>query len=1077
MHHPRLIQGSITALEAALAAEVDCWRERDPFDLPLVLVGNPALQTYLRRRIATGLGSRGHLGLQIVTPNRLAQQLGVPVLLEQGRTPLPGGAARVLAEAVALQAQGYFQPVAQTPGFAQALSRLFVDLREAAISPEALQRVIAEAEVSPEKLTALATLYADAERRRAPFYDVVDAYAAADLPQFTAPAVLVYGITHFPTILRQVLEQLMARVPVIFFLPWTGSEADRAYDELRIWLSRFGVEPETLPETVPDREPTALDHLHQTLFRRQGGVAPDDSVRLLSAPDPAREAREAVRACLAWAERDGIPFHEMAVVYRHEEPYRALLDEAFREAGIPVYLADGRPLADHPQGRRLLALLDLAGSPLRRADVMAFLTETTLPEAIAQEFGAIEPAAWDAISRDAGIVEGREQWRDRLRLLDRAKRRAALGDDDGDLERINERLSAELETIERLSRFIDDFAERLVPPSGPQSWGTYVAYLRALAERYIDGIEPVLDEIAQLDRLTGLVEPESFRRFQRTVRMILEQIKVDQVPALRWAEPGGNGAEPRRPSLGRYGVNVLPVHTLRYLRFRAVVILGLAERSFPARPRQDALLLDRERARLNTVAGWELPLRTAVDTEPLLFLLAVKAATERLLLSYPRGEGSEARSQFPSYFFRAAAEALVGRRVSIEEVDTLPEPLFIRVRSGQFGAACPEEALSLQEYDRTLLAQEPLLGMACLEQVRPAFGRARRAWAARWRDSRLTPYDGVLSDAARAAIERRAGLWRAISPSRLETYATCPYRFFLMYLLRLDPVEEPDLLERIEGLERGALVHDVLERFLTACGPDDPPSAERREAHLAQLLAIATEECDDREQRGLVGYPLLWQIDRKVILEDLIRWYDAEVAARTDAYRPTAFELRFGPKWRQDQSDSALSIDEPIEVEAGEVTLKFQGRIDRIDLPPGRTAFRVIDYKTGRRPSHHKDGAFSGGRALQLPIYLLAASHVLDIAWERGEADYFYVSRRGEFRRVRVDGATLKARWETFTSLLSSLATGIAKGQFHPVPGPNGEHCRFCDYQDVCGVRIVRLAERKAADPRAVEFAQLAEVE
>jgi hypothetical protein len=41
--------------------------------------------------------------------------------------------------------------------------------------------------------------------------------------------------------------------------------------------------------------------------------------------------------------------------------------------------------------------------------------------------------------------------------------------------------------------------------------------------------------------------------------------------------------------------------------------LGLAERAFPPPPRQDPLLLDDERIRLNTAAGAKLPLRAAAS--------------------------------------------------------------------------------------------------------------------------------------------------------------------------------------------------------------------------------------------------------------------------------------------------------------------------------------------------------------------------------------------------------------------------------------------------------------------------------
>ena len=92
------------------------------------------------------------------------------------------------------------------------------------------------------------------------------------------------------------------------------------------------------------------------LFTRPDGVpiAPDGTLRLVSAPDPSREVRAAARACLQWA-REGQRFWEMAVAYRHGDAYRPLVESVFIEAGIPVYLHEGSPLAERPVGRQTLA--------------------------------------------------------------------------------------------------------------------------------------------------------------------------------------------------------------------------------------------------------------------------------------------------------------------------------------------------------------------------------------------------------------------------------------------------------------------------------------------------------------------------------------------------------------------------------------------------------------------------------------------------------------------------------------------------------------------------------------------------
>ena len=128
----------------------------------------------------------------------------------------------------------------------------------------------------------------------------------------------------------------------------------------------------------------------------------------------------------------------------------------------------------------------------------------------------------------------------------------------------------------------------------------------------------------------------SFEQFRTVVRQAITEMRAEDPPAKQ------------RGSFGYRGVNVLDVNSLRHLRFRAVVVLGLSERSFPPPPRQDALLLDHERAALNERRGWEIPLRAGgPDQEPLQFALAIHAASDGLQLSFARTELGDQRASCP----------------------------------------------------------------------------------------------------------------------------------------------------------------------------------------------------------------------------------------------------------------------------------------------------------------------------------------------------------------------------------------------------------------------------------------------
>jgi ATP-dependent helicase/nuclease subunit B len=1066
--------GDLAALEERLASEVRACKAGDPLAPVTILIGNTLLRPYLRRRLARGAG--GHLNLHLLTPNDLARSLGEQALAGRGRVRLPYFGDRILARRVAESTPtSYFAPVSRSPGFAETLRTLFRELGQAAIDPGDWQ-VATDADPGPAgKHRDIGTLYEQHQARLGRFHTAEEWYRFADPARFDARCLLVYGVWRPTTNQRQLLERLGREARLVFFLPWTGTDADDAHQEMRQWLDGLGAVSEYLDARLDAG--TSLGHLQRRLFHPPEPASRIDStVGLLSAPDPPREVREAVRTCLRWAREDGIPFHEMAVAYRSAESYRALVDQVFQQVGIVTYLHEKRRLSEEPAGQRLIALLNLVGSALPRAGVMEFLTETVLPRATQDRFGdaerPIQPATWDHISREASIVEGKDQWRSRLRSLIESK---------GTLEEIEDEIRAtqlkeEIDEIARFERFITAFAAALDEAPDLAAWNEHLDFVCRLARNYIDGIGPILERLEMLRPLQEL-DPDRgvpFEQVRETVRVWLD--RQDSAAVNGWLN--GSGQEIPSGQFGRRGVTVLDVNSLRHLRFKAVVILGVAERSFPSPPRQDPLLLDRERKTLNDRHGWALPLRAmGPDDEALQFALALQAAEERVQISFPRGEAGSSRSHLPSHFFRAAAAALTGTPVEASQVDRLPRNLYTRVAAGTFKLPDGATALDEHEYDRDRLERRPELGLLVCGDDRPTLRHARMADSAR-RDPELSCYDGLLDDASVREISWSAGVGQAVSPSRLETYATCPFKYFLQYVLRLKAVEEPELLERISPLERGSLVHKVLEDFLAECGSDDPPAEHRREAHLERLRRVARRHCERLESQGLVGYRVLWEYDRMAIFEDLEEWYEHEVEdQRRHGLQPLTFELRFGRAWSGEVSGT-YSRDTPFMFQFRGGSLSFQGRADRVDVSTDRSRFRVIDYKSGRVGKWHQKETLSGGRALQLPIYLLAAADLLGIDWRESRAEYFYVSRKGEFKRVALDGSWLEENWEGFTTLLGGLAASMESGLFMPVPRiQKFNNCEFCDYEPLCPGKVAGIARRKRADDRAAAFLRLIEAE
>lgn len=333
----------------------------------------------------------------------------------------------------------------------------------------------------------------------------------------------------------------------------------------------------------------------------------------------------------------------------------------------------------------------------------------------------------------------------------------------------------------------------------------------------------------------------------------------------------------------------------------------------------------------------------------------------------------------------------------------------------------------------------------------------------------------MLTPAAAAHLEKLRAHDRPFSPSGLESYAECPHRFFLASILRAKPISEPETAVRIGALHRGWVFHKILERFLG----EDPAKGEpllHGAGELARLLVVADEELAAAEERGETGYPLSWNYDRSEIREDLRSWLEAEREDPSFAAMPNgAFEVRFGPDYHG-QPDGDLSRDEPLEITANGVKLGVSGRIDRLNWDEGSTRYRVIDYKTGKVYDDHADGDLRGGRALQLPLYLLVGSELTGIAPERGQAEYHFATRKGAFERRSFTGDDLRARRDDLDALLAGIAGGVRTGVFHMAPATD-KSCDWCDFDGLCPANRGAEIDRKSGDPLAVAHSELTEIE
>jgi len=1015
-------------LEDALAGRIRAAKADDPGAPVLVLVGSNMLAMYLRRLLAERLPL---WNVQFFTFAQLARRLGSARLGSAGRRPLPDFARELIFRDVIRQrARGYFQPVADLPGFAGTAAASVADLKEAGLGPEALRTV------KGPKFAAFGDIFAGYESalERLGLYDDADLLAAAadsaaESPLVASADLIAYGFYDLNGLQRRLLLAAASRARSAAAMVPGGEGPAFVYGKpLLEWLSQHGFARET---AAAHEQGGAADRL----FAPPSGKPADaPDCRVLSVPGEPREAREIVRQVLEFAAR-GIPFHEIGILLRSPETYSRLLRDAFDRRGMPYFVSGGTPLRETREARSLEMLAGLVAGDLPRDEVMQFIHFA--PLAFEELLGhAPNTSDWDLLTIEAGIVAGPEEWAGRL-----AELKARAGDGDGEH-------ALPLHELPYLTAFVRELikARDAVPASG--AWADVVGALLGAYERLIKSSadrDRVCAEVRSLIDLDRISPETTLADVREAIGDLLERRRV----------PAG--------AFQRGRVCIGGLFESRGLGFRAVIVPGVVEKAFPSAGRQDPILLDRERAVIAAAAGAHLPGKSGrVDEEKMLFALAVSAAAERLTLTFSRLDVAAARERIPSHFLVRLAEALTGERYDYGSLERAPG--FTRVSMFPAGAG-DGQYVDLDDYDLHTVAglveagrPEQALYLAAVSEQ---FRRGVEVETARWQERRFTGFDGIVAQAAGRAI---AG--EVMSPTRIETFAACPFKYFLGRVLNIQPLEEPERVERIAPLDRGALIHRAFYRAYTECFRNGATAS-------AGEISASLRDAARAEFRRLRTVPpaLTWALDQAEILRDLDRFAALDAAGcRAIGARPAMFETRFGMPPRGDREDEA-STERPLELVFGGKTYKFKGKIDRIDhLGDGEA--RVIDYKTGQKSG--KPDRFAGGTALQLPIYILAAQMLLGDRKVIG-AEYAFATERGGFSSVGFAREALEARKADLERIIVTAEQCIERGIF--VATPVGGRCRYCEFKDVCGANQNVIFERKKGDPAIAGLLEMAEIE
>ena len=753
--------------------------------------------------------------------------------------------------------------------------------------------------------------------------------------------------------------------------------------------------------------------------------------------------RQLLRNVLSDA-RQGIQFGDMAVFVPNLGEATRLRD-AFREAGVPVAGPEPRGLASKPVGRFVLHLVEAMRRDMSRDSVMTWLTSSRVAS---PDTGATMPSTrWDHIARSARIVEfgGETDWQRRLGLYRRSlegRISRYSADPDGDSD---SGISAgvgfwekELEWLDKLEPFVvgllNDVRDGLVA----KSWHGHVKWLRGMLARYLANddnvasgtlagysqVESVLETVAELDTLRHSEEGNAvpFERFGETLSSAIRGV--------------GGG----RSSLGR-GVLIAEISAGIAASFERVHVMGLSETAYQLGGTDHPLLRDGDRNLLDP-SSQNLPtVRVRQEAARLGFEIALdSSATCRLY--WNRSNLGDTSDSYPSPWYLERLSLHLGRPVNAESVmageddeigveGSLTDGSSLASDAWEpYGAELMSLVKSRTEHDRVSSLGDASALIAAMRSHNARVGASFTAF-----DGAVGPIDDVLS-----GISTSAG--------RLESYATCPYRYFLSEVLGVEGVPESDDEFVLSAMARGEIVHDMLDRYVRMRESSDVDEGSDL------LRQVCDDVFDSYEASDFAPPELLWELEQRSLVRRLERWRQGEYDVLGTFSGQSEVEVRFG------YGDGA-NVKFPVRLADGrEIQLGIRGRIDRLAFDKTGNALAVMDYKTGSGAGYSdiNNDPVDRGTRLQIPLYMKAARALYpDVAPDLLVGFYWFVFVSDQNRqlvpRSEIDWPRVDDR---LSEVLSTILQGIRNGEFPANPGNPGfqssvgENCTYCPYDAAC---------------------------
>ena len=653
-------------------------------------------------------------------------------------------------------------------------------------------------------------------------------------------------------------------------------------------------------------------------------TSPDhDGVEVFEARDVYEEAEFAASTICRLIAEHGWRYRDFSIICRKPEQYFGSLDVALQKRGVPCFVSQPVQVDAEPVARFVLSAFEALLSGFATDDLLELL-KTGVSGFTAQEISDLENYAF--LWRLSG-----SGWKEEWVRHPRGFGQEMTEQDEAELTRLNalrRRLITPLlafaaatkdasgeQISEAVFRLLVDFSLEETLPEYCKA--LEAAGDDALAARQVRVWELLMELLDQFYSILG-DRKITRERYYNLLKEVLAKEDLSEIPQTIDEVLFGTAEQVRQSSP------------------KAVFLLGASQGDFPLIPRSSGVFSDTER---RTLIELQLPLgdpleQKTIEERYLAYSVAC-GASEKLYVSWPRTAGAEEKE--PSELVLG----LLSIFPTMQPLRDLPDEYFCSSREAAFSrmaARFTEQSGEAGALRALFEGETDYVGrIAALERVagqRPA----------------------QIEDQA-LAKQLFLGERAFLSPTQIETYHSCPFKYYCRYGLGAKERRPAE----VDAMQYGTLMHYLFEKIFDPSGKAGGLSESDLADEIKRLIYQYAEE-------NMGGFTLLsgreqYRLDRLAQAACKLTLHVRQELAQSK-FTPKHFELHLG-------EDPAFP---PLQVEDGAGNLiTVGGTVDRADIyadEHGKEYVRVIDYKTGKKQFDLSDVLY--GLNMQMLIYLAA---------------------------------------------------------------------------------------------------------